>query len=390
MSMSNKQRKGRVDSLMVMAIAIMVVIGIVMVYSSSYFEFAFEGDGADTLLRKNIIFSVIGLGVMYIVSRIDPLFFRRFAVPINAATLMLYFLLLTPLGWNYRGGLRWIRIGGSTLMPSEFGKYAAIIAMAYVLTARKEERGTPSYYFLLACPLLFVVATFIQPDMSTAIVVAVAVLAVLFLGGLNLIYIISASLLGVLAAVLAIVTSPFRIERVRVLFNPFLDPTGKGFQVLQSLYAIASGGFSGRGLGNGIQKMLYLPLAYNDYIFAVYAEELGFRGCLILIVVLSLLVLRGYKIAANARNKFSLLVAGGIMTQIAVQAIINMYVSVSIFPSTGIPFPIVSYGGTSLVATLGALGIVLAVSRGELKPLPRAYEQVEKKTYHSLERRDRA
>ena len=132
---------------------------------------------------------------------------------------------------------------------------------------------------------------------------------------------------------------------------------------------------------------MYLPLAYNDYIFSIYAEELGFAGCIILLAILSTLVLRGFKISANASDKFSVLLAGGIIAQIAVQSIMNMYVSISLFPSTGIPFPIISYGGTSLITTLGGLGLVLGISRQENKRTPAAFERIEKKKYHSLERR---
>lgn len=384
-----KIRKGSMDIIMFLSIMGLIVIGVIMVYSSSYFLFAFESNNPNALLQKEIIFAAVGLVVMLIASKLDVNIFRRLAIPINIITIVMYALLLSPMGVEIRGGLRWVQIGGQTIMPSEFAKYAAIIALAYVLTAKKHEKGTLGYYFLAICPLFYVIATFLQPDMSSAIVIAVAIMAVLFYGGLNLIYIILGTGAGIGLAVLGILLSPFRRARLMVLFDPFLDPTGRGFQVLQSLYAVASGGLAGKGLGNGIQKMLYLPLAYNDYIFSVYAEELGFVGCVILLVILSTLVLRGYKVAANAVNKFSVLLAGGIITQIAVQSIINMYVSVSLFPSTGIPFPIISYGGTSLITTLGALGLVLSISRQEIaKTTPRAYEQVESKKYHSLERRN--
>lgn len=384
----NKVKKEGMDLIMLLAIIGLVIVGIIMVYSSSYFLFAFESNNPNALLYKEIAYAIGGLFVMYVVSKIDVNFFRKFAVPINVITIVMYALLLSPLGWEIRGGLRWIRIGGQTIMPSEFAKYASILALSYVLTAKKQEKGTASYYFLLICPIFYVVATYLQPDMSSAIVIAVAIMAVLFYGGLNLIYIFLGTGLGVGLVAVGILISPFRRARIMVLLDPFLDPTGKGFQVLQSLYAVASGGLLGKGLGNGIQKMLYLPLAYNDYIFSVYAEEMGFVGCIFLLIILSTLVLRGYKVAANAVNKFSVLLAGGIITQIAVQSIINMYVSVSLFPSTGIPFPIISYGGTSLITTLGGLGLVLSISRREISRPPRAFEQVERKNYHSLERQD--
>lgn len=382
-------QKDKVDHIMIMSILGLVLIGIIMVYSSSYSTFSYEQNDPNELLKKELFFSSLGIISMYLVSRINLNTIRKFAGPINIGTLFLYFLLITPLGWRFRGGLRWIRIAGITIMPSEFAKYAAIIALAYVLTANKNEKSQLQYKFLAFCPLAYVLLTFMQPDMSSAVVIAVAIWAVLFYAGLNTMYIILGSFVGVFTAMAAILTSPFRRARLMVMLDPFLDPTDKGFQVLQSLYAVASGGILGKGLGNGIQKMLYLPLAYNDYIFSVYAEELGFIGCLILLALLSTVILRGYKVAANATNKFSVLVVGGIITQIAVQSIINMYVSVSIFPSTGIPFPIISYGGTSLITTLGALGLILSVSRREIAKVPHAYEDIKNKSYHSLERTEK-
>ena len=382
-----KTKKNQLDYLMLFSILGLLIIGLLMVYSSSYYSFAYENNDPNALLKKELAFSIVGLMVMYLASRIDTKTIRALAVPINVVTVLMYLALLTPLGWRFRGGLRWIRIAEQTIMPSEFAKYAVVIAAAYVLTTKKDEKRTPAYYFLIFCQGFYILATYLQPDMSSSIIIAVAVLAVLFFGGLNSIYIVMMSFLGVGAAVMAIILSPFRLERVKVLLNPLSDSSGKGFQVLQSLYAVASGSMLGKGLGNGIQKMMYLPLAYNDYIFSIYAEELGFAGCIILLAILSTLVLRGFKISANASDKFSVLLAGGIIAQIAVQSIMNMYVSISLFPSTGIPFPIISYGGTSLITTLGGLGLVLGISRQENKRTPAAFERIEKKKYHSLERR---
>lgn len=384
-----KIKKGKMDYLLLFSIIGLLVIGIIMVYSSSYFSFAYEKNDPNALFRKELGFAAMGLVGMYLVSKISMNSLRRLALPVNILTLLTYLLLWTPLGWRFRGGLRWVRLAGVTFMPSEFAKYAIILACAYVLTCKKEERNGPIYYFMIFCSFIYIPLTAIQPDMSSTLIIAVALFAVLFLGGLNLIYIFMLGFGSVAAASLAILYSGFRRDRVKVFLDPFSDPTGKGFQVLQSLYAVASGGFQGKGLGNGVQKMLYLPLAYNDYIFSIYAEELGFIGSIILIILLSILVLRGFKIAANGIDKFSLLVAGGITAHIAVQAIMNMYVSVSLFPSTGIPFPIISYGGTSLITTLMGLGILLGASRHEIAPPSKAYEKIERKDYYSLERREK-
>ncbi len=382
-----KTVKTGIDKMMLLAIIGLVVIGIIMVYSSSYFTFAYETNEPNQLLKKELAFAIAGLIAMYIVSLFDSGTIRKLALHINITTVLMYIALVTPLGREIRGGLRWISLGGQTIMPSEFAKYAAVISLAYVLTAKKEEKNKAAYRFLVACPFIYIIGTLAQPDLSSAMVIVVAIMAVLFYAGLETFWIVLMLSSGLGLGILMIIIEPFRITRVKVMLDPFLDPTGKGFQVVQSLYAIASGGLGGKGLGNGIQKMMYLPFAYNDYIFSIYAEELGFVGCLLLLLALSVLILRGLKIAANAPGKFSLLVAGGIITLISAQALVNLYVSVSLIPSTGIPFPIISYGGTSLVTTLAALGLVLGISRQEIEKLPRAFEKIEKKEYHSLERR---
>ncbi len=387
--------KGQWDWRLATAVFLMAIFGLVMVYSSSYFIMGYEYGDPQRLMIKETAFILIGLGVMWAASHIDHRLIRRWAVPINIMAVILYFLLLTPLGVAHKGGLRWVAIlkwagiDSLTIMPSEVAKYAGIIALATVLTAKGHERFSKPWWFLVICPPIYIVATLLQPDLSTAIVIVVAYVSTLFFAGLNMMYIFAAGGAGVFAVIGLILTQGYRMRRIQAFIDPFSDPLDKGYQTLQSLFAVASGGLSGVGLANGRQKMLYLPLSYNDYIFSIIAEELGFIGCLALVFILSLLVLSGYKVTANAPDKFSTFLAGGIISQIAVQSIMNMYVSVNMVPSTGIPFPIISYGGTSLVLTLTALGLVLGISRHENKQKPKAYANVEQKNYHSLERAKR-
>lgn len=385
--MANKIAKGKWDIILLMSILIMLFIGIIMIYSASYFIMSYENNNPNQLIIKEIVFVSGGLFTMWVASRIHYSKIREWAIPINILAMFLYGLLLTPLGKSFKGGLRWIYITRTTtFMPSEVGKYAGIIALAYVLSAKKSERGTWGYRYLSFCPLFYLVATVIQPDLSTTIVMAVSFVAVLFFAGLNPIYVFASGAIGIFSVIGLIFAKEYRMERIQVFLDPFIDPLDKGYQAIQSLYAVALGGIRGSGLGNGKQKMLYLPLSYNDYIFSIYAEEMGFVGCIILITVLSVLVFRGLKVGSNAPDRFSTLVVGGIISQIAIQSIMNMYVSVNLVPSTGIPFPIISYGGTSLVVTLIALGFVLGVSRLENQQKPKAFKNVENKNYYSLER----
>ncbi len=381
--------KGKWDNWLVLPILVMLFIGIVMVYSASYFEMDFKHDDPSKLIIKELIFALVGLFSMWFISKIDHKRIRSWAVIINVLTWAAYALLLTPLGQEFHGGLRWVMIGGFTLMPSELAKYAGIVAVAYVMTAGKRERNSRSYLFLVVCPLAYVLFTLLQPDLSTAIVIAVSAVGVLFFAGLNLFYVFILAVLGISGVLGLILFVGYRSARLSVFLDPFIDPLGKGYQTIQSLYAVASGGLQGAGIGNGKQKMLYLPLSYNDYIFSIYAEELGFIGCIVLIMLLSIIVFRGLKIAANAPDKFSALAVGGIIVQLGIQSIMNMYVSVNLVPSTGIPFPIISYGGTSLIVTLAAIGFVLGVSRYESAKKTKAFENIENKSYHALERQKR-
>lgn len=371
---------------------LLVAIGVVIVYSSSYFEIGYKGNNQNALIKKELVFVAIGFVAMWFVSKINYKLLRKLVVPINLLAISTYILLIPKLGMSieFRGGTRWLKIGGFQFMPSDIAKYALILTLAYLLSMNKKEKEqTFLNMFLRICPIIYIVGTILQPDYSTAAVIVASLVAVFYLAGLKngVIFVMLGAASSVMG--LLVMSSGARLERIKVFLNPFIDPTGTGYQPIQSLVAIASGGLGGVGLGNSKQKMLYLPLAYNDYIFSIYAEELGFIGSVILVGIYAGLVYRGFKIISNAPDKFATLLAGGIIAQIALQSIVNLYVAVNLMPSTGINLPLISYGGTSLVTTMMALGIVLGISRFENKVVPVAFKPVQEKRYHSLESRDR-
>ncbi|MDO4711091.1 MAG: putative peptidoglycan glycosyltransferase FtsW [Peptostreptococcaceae bacterium] len=393
--MKNKKIvRGKWDPMFFIAILCMLAIGIIMVYSASYFAMGYQKDDPNSLIIKELLFVTAGLGAAWVVSRIPHNAVRRLTFPIVIITFISYGLLYTPLGVRLYGGLRWVKLGTRTLtfMPSELAKYAGILAISYVRTMSKEEKAQKRWIYIFLCftPLLFLALTAIQPDYSTTVLMAMCYITVLFFSGLKVSVLVVLAGVGSVLGAFVLMLKGYRVARIQAWFDPFSDPLKGGYQIIQSLYAVASGGLMGSGIGSGKQKMLYLPLAYNDYIFSVYAEEMGFFGCMILLVILSALVFRGFKIASNAPDRFSTLMAGGIVAQIALQSIMHMYVAVNLLPSTGIPFPIISYGGTSLVVTLMGMGFVLGVSRLENRKTPKAFDNVENKNYYSLERRDRA
>lgn len=387
--MSNKILvKGKWDYLLFFATIGMVIVGIIMVYSSSYFVMGYERKDPNALLNREIFFVILGGIVLWVCSRMNYRRLRALVVPLNILTLGTYSLLYTPLAVERHNSVRWVELlnGRITFMPSELAKYVSVITIAYLLSQKRSEKNPSKNIFLIISLIAYLFLTLRQPDLSTTLVLASTMVAVLFFGGLKTTVTLGMAGFGILGTVLVIMSSKEKMQRVEVFFDPFIDPQNKGYQIIQSLYAIASGGLLGTGIGSGKQKMIYLPYAYNDYIFSIFAEELGFLGCIILIGLLSALVIRGFKVASNAPDKFSTLIAAGISSQLAIQSIMNMYVSTNMIPSTGIPFPIISYGGTSLVMTLGAIGLVLGISRWEQKT-QKAFDNVENKNYHSLERR---
>lgn len=386
--------KGKIDTMFLMALSALLGVGIIMVYSASYFAMSYQKDDPNSLLMKEIMFVVVGMIALFAVSKVPYQSIRRLTVPIVILTFISYGLLYTPLGIRIYGGLRWVKLGtrSLTFMPSELAKYAGILAICHVRTMPRrekiEKRGM--YLFLCFAPLAFIILTAIQPDYSTTVLMTMCYIAVLFFSGLKVSFLLALGTGSGVIAGLVLAMRGYRMARIQAWLHPFEDPLNGGYQIIQSLYAVASGGLFGAGIGSGKQKMLYLPLAYNDYIFSVYAEEMGFFGCMILLIILSALVFRGLKIASNAPDKFSTLMVAGIISQIALQSIMHMFVAVNLLPSTGIPFPIISYGGTSLIVTLLGMGFVLGVSRHENRKPQKAFDNVENKEYHSLERRNRA
>lgn len=382
--------RGSWDWALFLSVLILLGIGIIMVYSSSYSWMEYQGGNPNELFYKEIFFSVAGMILLVAASKLNHRKLRKWVYPLNILNFILYALLYTPLGVKNYNSVRWVRLPGNfTFMPSEMAKYVAILTVAYLLTLKKEEKNKVGIVLLIAFQIAYIGLTLKQPDLSTSVVIAASIGAVLFFGGLQWQYIIGLVASGAAGAVFIIMRSENKMNRVRVFLDPLSDPQNTGFQIIQSLYAISSGMLTGAGIGKGTQKRIYLPFAYNDYIFSIFAEEYGFVGCVLFIIVLSVLIFRGFKVVANAPDKFGSLIAAGIISQITIQSFMNMYVSANLVPSTGIPFPIVSYGGTSLLLTLGAIGILLGISRWEQKT-QKAFDNVENKNYHSLERRKRA
>lgn len=347
----------------------LAVFGAMMVYSASAMIAHRESAGASqfTYFYKQAGFTVAGIMLMLGVSQID---YRRYNNPfvIGIVLLVTVGALLAVFGFpEINGARRWIRLGGFSLQPSEMAKIALPLFLAFYLT-RNAERVGEIKATLLPCIICLAVLgglVFLEPDLGTTIVLCAIFASVYFAAGARFTHVgvVVASLLVV--GVGALVLAPWRLRRLAAFVDP-CDPenaAGAGYQVCQSLYAIGSGGLTGEGFAKGQQKLFYLPYPHSDFIFSVVGEELGLVGTLSIVILFGLLLWRGARAAMNAPDRFGMLLGIGITTGIIVQALFNISVVISILPAKGIPLPFISYGGSSVLVTLCAVGILLNISK---------------------------
>lgn len=369
---------------LILTIAI-TVVGVVMVYSASYVSSGFRFKSSNRIIYKEIVFAILGFLLLFLGTRIPYRTYKgRLTLMLVAVTAFTFLLLITPMGLNINGGLRWIDLGFTTFMPSELAKYMCIFVTANLLTTKGlDPRNLTDLKKFWLIPGITVMLVAVQPDLSTAFIIFCITFYLFFIGGIRKTWIIILVAVGIAGITGLILIEPFRLERVKTFMDPFVDPQGSGYQVLQSLYAIASGGIKGVGLGASKQKLLYLPEPQNDYIFAIISEELGFIGSLSIIFLFVALISRCFKIAANAPDRYATFIVSGITIQMALQSVVNMFVSVSLLPSTGIPLPLISYGGTSLVLNLFAIGIILNISKYDRRYINKNKD----KKYHRIENR---
>jgi len=355
------------DFLLIILTLGLVVFGIIMVFSSSYYTAINEMGDPYYFLKREMIWAALGLGLMLFMSKVDYRAYAVLAPPIMLASVVLLGLLLTPLGITRNNATRWIGVGEITIMPGEIAKIALIIFVAWYLSKdpsriRSFARGViPLMALCLLCAAMIIK----QPNLSTAITVCGITIGMMFVAGLNIFYlagIIGAGAAGVWMLIVQDKTG-YWFQRVTSFTDPFADPLDTGYQVVQSLLALGSGGLFGLGLGKGLQKNLYLPEPQNDFILAIIGEELGYVGCIILFTAYIILIWRGTLIAIRAADMFGTLLASGITIMLALQVMLNIAVVTSSMPPTGITLPFVSYGGNALMLFMGSMGILFNISK---------------------------
>lgn len=355
-----------VDIVFLILVLCLLAFGLVMVASASYVSALYKYGNSYHFILRQLLFAAAGIVAMLAVPLFDYHLLRRYCLPLLVIALVLLLLVLIPgVGIRVNGARRWLGFGGFTFQPSEIAKLAVILVLSSYIAAnynRMKEFKVgllpPAFLLLAVCGLVV-----FEPHLSGAIVIFCVGAILIFVGGASLKWLISIGTAGVAALAGFAAFTPHARTRIEVWLDPFKDPTGDGFQTIQSLYAIGSGGPLGQGLGNSRQKFLYIPEPQNDYIFSIICEELGFVGAMMVIVLFVLLIWRGFVIAYHAKDKFGSLVVVGIISRVAVQVILNIAVVTNTIPPTGISLPFFSYGGTALLVLLAEMGIVLCISR---------------------------
>jgi cell division protein FtsW len=358
-------RKLQSDEWLFAATVGLALFGVVMVYSASA-DLAFAEKGSQYYyVRRQAMWTVGGLAAMMLVMQFDygRLRDRRVVAGLVAGTVV---LLLAVFAFpRINGAHRWIRLPGLSLQPSELSKLALAIFLARFLERRAGEEHALWKTFA-PCVLvtgLFVMLVGAEPDLGTAMMLGVTSVVLLFAAGARLLYLGALGATGLVGIVLMIVLFPWRLGRVAAFLDPWADAQGTGFQVVQSLLAVGSGGTEGLGFAQGRQKMFFLPFAHSDFIFAVVSEELGLLGAVTLIAVFGLFLWRGVRVVRRAPDRFGMLLGLGIVVGIVAQALFNMSVVLSLVPTKGIPLPFISYGGSSMMLTLTSVGVLLNISR---------------------------
>ena len=360
-------KKLRIDWFLFAIAAGLALFGAVMVYSASAMIALRETEGVSqfTYFYKQFGFTILGLVVMYLTSKIDYRFWQNkyIVFGILSVTVILLFAVFAFPPIN--GARRWIRVPGFSLQPSEIAKIALPIFLAWFLTEREKAVGDLKMTVFPCVAVLVIMGglVFFEPDLGTFIVLCAIFTAIYFAAGAKILHIVSVGLAIVLVGLAALILAPWRVARLMAFLDPFEHADDAGYQVVQSLYAIGSGGIFGEGFAKGQQKLFYLPYPYSDFIFSVVGEEFGLMGTMAVVLAFGLLLWRGTRAALLAPDRFGKLLGIGIVTGIIVQALFNISVVISILPAKGIPLPFISYGGSSILVTLFAVGILLNLSQ---------------------------
>ena len=360
----------RSDPILFSVVLLLTALGVIMVYSSSAIFAQLKFGDSRHFLVRDLIWVTLGLCAMALTMRVDYRIYHRMAYPLLGVAFLLLCAVLV-IGARRNGAQRWFSLGGLSFQPAELGKLAIVMYLAHSLSRKTDKVTRFATGFLphLGISAIFMLLLLKQPDLGTAVIMGGVTLALLFLAGTKLSFLLFAMLAALPILYLKIVDTPWRLRRILAYLDPWQFRSNYGYQMAASLIAIGSGGPLGQGLGDSKQK-LFLPEAYTDYILAIIGEELGFAGICGVLLLFAVLLYRGYRAAWRAQDLFGYYLGCGITTMLALQAIVNAGVVLGVLPTKGLPLPLVSFGGSTLVIDLAAIGILLNVSRGDAPPTP--------------------
>ena len=365
------------DFILCVTVLVLLAMGIIMILSASAPSALATTGNSYTYVKKQFAFAIVGIVLMFVISKIDYRFYKKYYWPIYFASWIILLLVLVPgIGVSVKGATRWVNLGFTQFQPSELTKVGLIIFYAGYLSDHKSELTDLKKGFIK--PLLFVVPPIgilfgVQNHLSVSLIIGIITVTMMVMAGCRISHFANTGIVGIsgVAGIVGLLQMSgkggFRLDRIATYFDPWSDAQGTGYQMVQSLYAIGSGGLFGVGLGESKQKYLYIPEPHNDFIFAILAEELGFLGCVFVIALFGIFVWRGVLIAMKSPDMFGSLMAIGITTMIGAQAIINIAVVTASIPTTGMALPFFSYGGTALLILLCTVGILLNISRASSK-----------------------
>lgn len=359
--------RGKMDFSILLVISALCAFGLVMVFSASYY-YAQHYSGANNdsfyYLKRQILYLLIGYPVMLLVSLIDYRIIEKLRSLFMAISIV---LLIAVLLWgrDLNGGKRWLVIAGISIQPSELAKFGLMIFMCSYMSRHRHEMNTFRYGMFPMLIAIGIIAglVMLQPNMSMAVIIGFIGVVLLYLGGCDIKQLLILGAIAVVAFFLLASMADYRMDRLRSYGNPESDPQGTGYQLLQSYYAIGSGGLFGKGLNNSYQKLLYMTYGESDFIFAILCEEFGFIGGLVVIGMYAWIVFRGMVVSMRCRNRFGSLLAAGISIVFGFQVFVNIGVVTGLLPTTGQALPFISAGGTSLLVFLAAMGLLLSISR---------------------------
>lgn len=355
-----------IDKLLLFGIIGICILGIIMVYSSSYVWAEYKFNDPFKYLKNQSLFFLIGIFLMYFVSKINyKIYYDKTKLLLFGSILLLILVLIPGIGTIRNGSRSWFGIGSFGIQPSEFAKLSLIIFTARYLSNNEKEMKsvTKGIFPILGITFFIFGLIMLQPDFGTGVIIVMSIIGMLFVGGVDFKFFFKIAGVGVIGIVILILIAPYRLERILSFLDPWKDPLGSGFQIIQSLYAIGPGGLFGQGFLQSRQKHFYLPEPQTDFIFSIISEEFGFLGVLMVVGFFSIIIIQGFRIAKKTENVFCKYLAFGITFGLAFQAILNLMVVVGLIPVTGVTLPFLSYGGSSLLITLCSMGVLLNISR---------------------------